>query len=198
MTRRCASRYTIVSRRVYVMWYSKRLVIAGLLAFWIGVSSPRPQHSLMEPRKGEFWTSGRQYGHWPETGFESSNGTFGQSGCGWLNFRVAREILWKSAAMANFGGGHRAKQSLHQPNLILPWSPPDSLERLLSGPDTRTWHGFANEGRRYCFVRYTMGAGSSTILKSAGTVNNERFGSARMMFVRRNVCSPIRGSLRLL
>ena len=97
------------------MWYSKRLVIAGLLAFWIGVSSPRPQHSLMEPRKGEFWTSGRQYGHWPETGFESSNGTFGQSGCGWLNFRVAREILWKSAAMANFGGGHRAKQSLLQP-----------------------------------------------------------------------------------
>jgi len=128
----------------------------------------------------------------------SPNGTSGQSGRGWLNFRVAREILRKSAAMANFGGGHRAKQSLHQPNLILPWSPPDSLERLLSGPDTRTWHGFANEWRRYCFVRYTMGAGSSTILKSAGTVNNERFGSARMMFVRRNVCSPIRGSLRLL
>lgn len=104
----------------------------------------------------------------------------------------------KSAVMVNFGGGHRAKQSLHQPNLILPWSPPDSLERLLSVPDTRTWHGFANDWRRYCFVRYTMGAGSSTILKSAGTVNNERFGSARMMFVRRNVCSPIRGSLRLL
>jgi len=54
------------------------------------------------------------------------------------------------------------------------------------------------EGRRYCFVLYRMGAGSSTILKSAGTVNKDEFGSARTMFVRRNVCSPMRGSLRLL
>src|ERR1700688_38977 len=36
------------------------------------------------------------------------------------------------------------------------------------------------------------------ILKSEGTANREGSGSARTMFVNRNVCSPIRGSFRLL
>src|SRR6266436_1975153 len=38
----------------------------------------------------------------------------------------------------------------------------------------------------------------SIILKSEGTANNEESGSARTMLVNRNVCSPIRGSFRLL
>jgi len=88
-------------------------------------------------------------------------------------------------------------QSLHQPSPTLAWIRPDAGTDLKRS-EMRTWHAFATEWRRYCFVRYMMGAGSSTILKSAGTVNNDGFGSARTMFVRRNVCSPIRGSLRLL
>src|SRR5262245_32649706 len=88
---------------------------------------------------------------------------------------------------------HTARESLSgaKPSVI-------RVSTALKRSEMRTWHAFATECLRYCFVRYMMGAGSSTILKSVGTVNNDGFGSARTMFVRRNVCSPIRGSLRLL
>ncbi len=50
----------------------------------------------------------------------------------------------------------------------------------------------------YCLGRYMTGRGPSTILKSAGTVNSEASGSPRTTFLSWKVCSPIRGSLRLL